>query len=98
MKLPQLIRRLTLTTIALAGPPLALHAQHQHVNAGAISTTAGAPLYFINGDSFVTNSSWVFNSVLRSNGPPAGLYDAAVTFTAAGSDGFDGPPAAPGAQ
>jgi hypothetical protein len=87
---------LTLMTCLLAGSTAV--AQHLHVNAGAPSTAAGTPLYFINGDSFVTNSGWVFNSVLRSNGPSAGLYDAAVTFTAAGSDGFDGPPAAPGAQ
>lgn len=75
-----------------------MHAQHFHVNAGALGTTNRAPLYLVNGDSFVVNSGFVFSSVLRTNGPAVGYYDAGVTFTAVGSDGFDGPPAAPGAQ
>jgi hypothetical protein len=75
-----------------------LRAQHIHLNAGALATTNGAPLYFINADSFIASSGYVFNSVLRTNGLLNGYYDSGVTFTAVGSDGFDGPPAAPGAQ
>jgi hypothetical protein len=75
-----------------------LAAQHVHVNAGALSTTGGSPLYFVNGDAFVTNSGWVFTSVLRTNGPAIGLFDAGVTFTSVFGDGSDGPPAAAGAQ
>jgi hypothetical protein len=75
-----------------------LHAQHAHVNAGALSTTNRAPLYFVNGDSFVASSGYAFTSVLRTNGPAIGYYDSAVTFTAVFGDGSDGPPAAYGAQ
>lgn len=75
-----------------------LHAQHLHVNAGALGTTNRAPLYFVNGDSSDANSGFVFTSVLRTSGPAAGYYDSAVTFTAVFGDGSDGPPAAYGAQ
>ena len=84
--------------LALSVLPGELFAQHIHLNAGALAITNGAPLYFINGDSFIASSGYVFNSVFRTNGPANGNYDAGVTFTAVGSDGFDGPPAAPGAQ
>jgi hypothetical protein len=80
------------------GVPTDLHAQHFHVNAGALGTTNHAPLYFVNGDSFVASSGFVFTSVLRTNGPAVGYYDSAVTFTAVFGDGSDGPPAAYGAQ
>jgi len=75
-----------------------LPAQHLHVNAGALSTAAGSPLYFVNGDSFVTNSGWVFSSTLRSTGPVNGNYVAGLTFTSVFGDGSEGPPAALGAQ
>jgi hypothetical protein len=75
-----------------------LRAQHLHVNAGALSAAAGTPLYFVNGDSFVTNSGWVFSSILRSTGPVNGNYVAGLTFTSVFGDGSEGPPAALGAQ
>jgi len=77
-----------------------LHAQHLHVNAGAVGSTNRAPLSFVNGDSFVASSGFVITSVLRTNGPAAGYHDASssVTFTAVFGDGSDGPPAAYGAQ
>src|SRR5512138_2735664 len=89
---------LTVLVPALAGAASELCAQHFQVNAGALDITNRAPLYFVNADSFVAGSGFVFGSVLRTNGPAIGYYDAGVTFTAVGSDGFDGPPAAPGAQ
>jgi hypothetical protein len=73
-------------------------AQHFHVDAGAPSTAAGTPLYFINGPTYNAESGFVFNMALRSNDVVAGLYEGGPTFTAVSSDGFDGPPAAPGAQ
>lgn len=84
----------------LGGAASEVRAQHSHVNAGALGTTNRAPLYFINGDGFVTSSGFVFTSVLRTNGPAVGYYDSSssVTFTAAFGDGSDGPPAAYGAQ
>lgn len=89
-----------LTTLVLALLSVAIDsaAQHFHVSAGALSTVAGSPLYFVNGDSFVTNSGWVFNSTLRTNGPVNGNYVAGVTFTSVFGDGSEGPPAAPGAR
>jgi hypothetical protein len=84
----------------LAGAASEVRAQHSHVNAGALGTTNRAPLYFVNGDSFVASSGFVFTSVLRTNGLAVGFYDSSssVTFTAAFGDGSDGPPAAYGAQ
>jgi hypothetical protein len=75
-----------------------LRAQHVHLNAGALSTTPGSALNFVNAIGFVASSGYVFNMVLRTTGPASGLYDGSPTFTAVGSDGFDGPPAAPGSQ
>ena len=75
-----------------------VRAQHVHVDAGAPSTAAGTPLYFINGTTYNTASGFVFNMALRSNDVVAGLYEGGPTFASASSDGFDGPPAAPGAQ
>ncbi len=91
---------LTVLVPALAGTAREVRAQHYHVNAGALSTTNRAPLYFVNGDVFVNSSGFVFSSVLRTNGPAFGYYDSSssVTFTAVFGDGSDGPPAADGAQ
>jgi hypothetical protein len=80
------------------GAPGELRAQHLHINAGALSTTNRAPLYFVNGDGFVASSGFAFSSVLRTNGPAVGYYDAGVTFTAVFGDGSEGPPAALGSQ
>ena len=56
-------------------------AQHGHINAGAVGG-AGSQLYFVNGASFVTNSGYVLELPLATNGPYAGLYNGSVTFTA----------------
>lgn len=85
------------TLLLLAGT-CAVQGQHLHLNAGATNTRAGTPLYFANADTFTASSGYVLNMVLRTNGPAAGLYDGGITFTALGSDGFEGPPAAPGSQ
>jgi len=91
-------RYLTALVLGLICPRGDLRAQHLHLNAGALAITNGAPLHFVNGDSFVADSGFVFSSVLRSNGPTSGYYSAGLTFTSVVGDGFDGPPAAPGAQ
>jgi hypothetical protein len=75
-----------------------LPAQHLHLTAGALSTAPGSELSFVNADTFVAASGYVFNMVLRTNGPAVGLYDGGPTFTSASGDGFEGPPAAPGAR
>jgi len=84
--------------VGLLATSIDLRAQHAHINAGALGTTNRAPLYFVNGDSFVASSGYAFTSVLRTNGPAIGYYDSAVTFTSVFGDGSEGPPAAPGAQ
>ena len=74
------------------------HAQHFHVAAGAASTSPGTPLNFVSIATYGADSGFVFNMTLRSSDVVAGLYEGGPTFTAASSDGIDGPPAAPGAQ
>lgn len=100
MNNPTLVQfALTITAVALGfGAASRAEAQHVHLTAGALSTSPGSPLSFVNSASFVASSGYVFNMVLRTNGTLDGLYDGGPTFTAAGSDGFDGPPAASGAQ
>lgn len=77
-------------------------AQHLHLNAGAIAPTPGAALAFIGAESFVAESGYVFQSVLRTNGPARGWYEAGLTFTALALDLSNGGPepghAAPGAR
>jgi hypothetical protein len=82
----------------LLATPRDLHAQHAHVNAGALGTTNHAPLSFVNADGFVANSGFAFTTVLRTNGPAIGYFDSSVTFTSVFGDGSEGPPAAYGAQ
>lgn len=89
----------TALIVLFAAASGSLQAQHVHLTAGALTTTPGSPLSFVNDtNTFAASSGVVFNMVLRTNGTLAGLYDGGPTFTAAGSDGFDGSPAAPGAQ
>jgi hypothetical protein len=88
----------TMLVLALLPSVGGLRAQHIHLNAGALSTTPGSPVSLVNGSGFVAASGYVFNMILRTNGPANGLYDGSPTFTSAGSNGFDGPPAAPGSR
>lgn len=67
-------------------------AQHEHVNAGAIGG-AGSQLYFVNGANFATNSGYVLELTLATNGPFVGLYSGALTFTALPATIFAGGPA-----
>ena len=84
------------SALALLPPVGGLRAQHIHLNAGALSTAPGSPVSLVNASGFIAASGYVFNMVLRTNGPANGLYDGSPTFTSVGSNGFDGPPAAPG--
>jgi len=67
-------------------------AQHLHLNAGAVSTTPGSQLNFANASTFVAESGYVLNMVLRTNGPASGLYDGGITFTALARDPLNGGP------
>ena len=96
------LSKFKLTAISLVALSPAALAQHFHLNAGALGQSPGSQLYFVNGATFVAESGFVVNMVLRTNGPAAGLYDGGVTFAAAASDPINGGPepghAALGAQ
>ena len=70
----------------------ATRAQHAHINAGAVGNI-GSQLYFVNGASFVTNSGYILELPLATNGPYAGLYNGSVSFTSLPATIFAGGPA-----
>jgi hypothetical protein len=86
----------------LLSPAAPLLAQHAHLNAGAVGSTAGTPLSFANGDLFVTNSGYFLPLKAATNGPYAGFYQGSLTLTALPATGDNGGPtfahAAPGAH
>lgn len=74
--------------------PNALHAQHVHVNAGALSTTQGAQLYFPNGSVYDTGAGYDVYLAFTNSGSFSNLYQGAgVTFTALASTLDNGGPA-----
>jgi hypothetical protein len=74
--------------------PDVLQAQHIHVNAGAISTTQDAQLYFPNGYVYDTNALYDVYLTFTNSGSFSNLYQAAgVTFTALASTPDNGGPA-----
>jgi len=42
--------------------------QHAHLNAGAVDSLAGNPLYFPNGFNFITNSGYFLPLKFETNG------------------------------
>ena len=78
---------------AFALSAINLFAQHAHLNAGARAPQAGEQLYFVNGASFITNSGFILEMPLATNGPYADLYNGAVTFTSLPATLFTGGPA-----
>jgi hypothetical protein len=84
---------LRLITLALAlFTASALQAQHAHIAAGAESPTQGAKLFFVNGDSFVTNSGYVL--YLNNQDPRyPGLYGNTAAFTSQPATLWTGGPA-----
>ena len=68
-------------------------AQHFHINAGAVSQTAGSPLSFINGAQFSTNSGFFVYLAPKQVGAP-GPFQGTVTFTALPSTPLNGGPVA----
>ena len=85
--------RIALALIALAKIVVPTVGQHAHINAGARAPQQGSTLYFVNGASFVTNSGFVLEMPLATNGPYADLYQGAVTFTSLPATLFTGGPA-----
>jgi hypothetical protein len=72
----------------------ALRAQHVHINAGAISATQDAQLFFPNGYVYDTNAGYDVYLPFTNSGSFANLYQGAgVTFTALASTPDNGGPA-----
>lgn len=67
-------------------------ATHQHLNAGARGSTAGAALYFVNGDRFAASSGYVVALEKAGPGTHAGFYRGSITLTSlAGTLDYGGP-------
>ncbi len=74
--------------------PVALQGQHVHVNAGALSPTQGAQLYFPNGYLYDTSARYDVYLAFTNAGSFSNLYQGAgVTFTALASTLDNGGPA-----
>jgi hypothetical protein len=67
--------------------------QHAHLNAGAVGSLAGNPLYFPNGFNFITNSGYFLPLKFETNGPYAGHHQGSLTLTALAATGDNGGPA-----
>lgn len=68
--------------------------QHLHLNAGAVNSLAGNPLYFPNGFNFITNSGYFLPLKFETNGPYAGYHHhGSLTLTALAGTGDNGGPA-----
>lgn len=67
-------------------------ATHQHLNAGARGSEAGAALYFVNGDRFVASSGYVVALEKAESGTHAGWHRGSITLTSlAGTLDYGGP-------
>ncbi|MBN8247381.1 MAG: PEP-CTERM sorting domain-containing protein [Verrucomicrobia bacterium] len=89
--------RLALGLGLLAGPAF-LHAQHGHLNAGAVGQNQGDALIFVNGADFAASSGYVKELTFSGSGSYAGYYQGGITLTAvhalAGTDASGVPYAA----
>ena len=65
----------------LAGVGECRGASHQHLNAGAFGSEAGAALYFVNGDRFAEASGYVVALEKAEEGVHAGLHRGSITLT-----------------
>lgn len=89
----QTIRNILVPCALLAGAHL-LHAQHGHLNAGALGTTQDSQLYFANGSAFAAASGYVQNMTLATSGTYAGYYNSGPTLTVLPQTIDNGGPAA----
>ncbi|MCX6924683.1 MAG: hypothetical protein NT154_15940 [Verrucomicrobia bacterium] len=94
MKLTQL-KPLAAATAALLAAAASASA-HEHLAAGANSTTPGSPLIFVNAGDYATNSGYVFNLSADAPGSPydGWYYTADLVFAAlAATPNYGGPEA-----
>ncbi len=91
------MKTLILTALGLTALVSPLRGQHFHLNAGARSPAQNSPLFFQNGDTFVTNSGFVLPLPMNTGDIQAGYFaTASLTPTAIGTGFFDA--SAPGTQ
>src|SRR5690606_11739036 len=85
---------------ALFALPLAAHAQHGHLNAGAAGQSQGDPLIWANGADFIASSGYIKTLTFTNDGRFAGYYEGGITPTAlpttANNGGPDPQASAPG--
>ncbi len=94
MRLTQLKQLAALAAALLAAAVGA--SAHEHLAAGANSTTPGSPLIFVNAGDYATNSGYVFNLGMDAPGSPydGWYYTADLVFVAlAATPNYGGPEA-----
>ena len=69
-----------------------VHAQHAHLNAGALGTNHNAQLYFVNGTDFATSSGYVKTLTYTNGGVYANYYQGGITLTALPATAVTGGP------
>ena len=80
LKIPSLLKILSPGLLLATGQ--VLHAQHGHLNAGALGTNQNDQLYFANGNVFAATSGYVQTMSLSNSGTYAGYYNSGPSFTA----------------
>ena len=86
-------RTLIAAGLLLAGLAAApLHAQHGHLNVGALSQTQDSALQFVNGADFAESSGYVRDLPYSDVGRYAGTFNANITLTAFNSFDTNGTP------
>jgi PEP-CTERM putative exosortase interaction domain len=70
----------------------AAQAQHGHLDAGAESPDAGAPLIWVNGALYSTNSGYVQTMNFATSGTYAGYFNSGPTMTSLANSGFEQSP------
>ncbi|MCG3148824.1 MAG: hypothetical protein PCFJNLEI_02273 [Verrucomicrobiae bacterium] len=68
------------------------HAQHGHLNAGAVGTNQDDALFFANGADFVTNSGYIVTMAYTNAGTYAGYFNVNLTITALPATSANGGP------
>jgi hypothetical protein len=83
-----------LLTLALATCNYVSHAQHGHLNAGAVGQNPGDQLVWANGAAFVQGSGYVQNMTMATSGTYSNYYNSGPTMTALPATVVNGGPAA----
>lgn len=86
-------RTLMAAGLLLAGPAAPpLHAQHGHLNAGALSTNQNEKVFLVNGADFASSSGYVKELAYSDTGRYASTYNGGITPTAFHSFDTNGAP------